>query len=84
MSKTLLQRVEESLDSIRPYLQTDGGDIEVVEITDDLIVKVRLLGACETCPVSYMTMRAGVQESLKRDVPELNGVEALDMQVPSN
>ena len=75
--RELLQRVEESINSIRPYLETDGGNIEVLEITDDMIVKLRLLGNCEDCPMSEMTMTAGVEEAIRRAVPEIAKVEAV-------
>lgn len=76
----LLQRIEKSLDTMRPYLKDDGGNVEVVEITDDLMVKVRLVGACSTCPQSYMTMKAGIEEAVKRSVPEVKGVEAINLK----
>ncbi|MBX2844884.1 MAG: NifU family protein [Saprospiraceae bacterium] len=79
----LIQRIETSLDNVRPYLKADGGDIEVVELTDDFVVKVKLLGACESCPVSFMTMKAGVEENLKRDIPELKRIEALNVAQPT-
>jgi Fe-S cluster biogenesis protein NfuA len=75
--QALLQRVEDSINTIRPYLETDGGNIEVLEITDDMIVKLRLLGNCEDCPMSEMTMTAGVEEAIKRAVPEIAKVEAV-------
>jgi len=75
--QALLQRVEDSINSIRPYLVTDGGNIEVLEITDDMTVKLRLLGNCEDCPMSEMTMTAGVEEAIKRAVPEIMKVEAV-------
>lgn len=75
----LLQRIEASLDTMRPYLKDDGGNVEVVEITDDMIVKVRLVGACSTCPQSYMTMKAGIEEAVKRSVPEVKSVEAVNL-----
>ena len=75
--QALLQRVEDSINSIRPYLETDGGNIEVLEITDDMIVKLRLLGNCEDCPMSEMTMTAGVEEAIKRAVPEIAKVESV-------
>ena len=75
--QALLQRVEDSINTIRPYLVTDGGNIEVLEITDDMIVKLRLLGNCEDCPMSEMTMTAGVEEAIKRAVPEIARVEAV-------
>ena len=73
----ILHRVEESLDSIRPYLETDGGNIEVLEITEDMTVKLKLLGNCGDCPMSEMTMTAGVEEAIKRAVPEITKVEAV-------
>jgi Fe-S cluster biogenesis protein NfuA len=75
--QALLQKVEESINSIRPYLQTDGGNIELLEITDDMTVKLRLLGNCDGCPMSEMTMTAGVEETIKRAVPEIARVEAV-------
>lgn len=77
--KKLWEKIDASLDSIRPYLDRDGGNIEIVEITDDKIVKVKLLGACETCPQSFMTMKTGIEESIKRDVPEIKGIEAINL-----
>lgn len=76
---TILQRVEEALESIRPYLITDGGNVRVVEITDDMIVNLELLGACGTCPMSAMTLKAGVEESIRKAVPEIRGVYAINV-----
>lgn len=73
----LLKEVEESLDTMRPYLQRDAGDVEVVEITDDYVVKVRLLGSCENCPQSFMTMKAGIEEAVRKAVPQIKAVEAV-------
>ncbi|MBC8046401.1 MAG: NifU family protein [Fimbriimonadaceae bacterium] len=75
----ILKKVESSLDTIRPYLKADGGDIQVMEITDDMIVKVKLLGACESCPMSFMTMKAGVEESIKSAIPEIKGIETVSL-----
>ncbi len=77
-NQELIERVELSLDSIRPYLKQDGGDIKVMEITDDMVVKVKLLGACESCPMSFMTMKAGVEATLKKAIPEINSIETVD------
>lgn len=77
--KDLLKKVEDSLDTIRPYLQIDGGNIEVVEITEDNVVKVRLLGNCENCPMSFMTMKAGVEEALRKAVPDIKRIEAINV-----
>ena len=78
-NKELFKRVEASLDTMRPYLNDDGGNVEVVEITDDMVVKVKLVGACSTCPQSFMTMKAGIEESVKRSVPEIKGVQAINL-----
>jgi Fe-S cluster biogenesis protein NfuA len=75
----LLQRVESALDSIRPYLEADGGNVSVEEITPENIVKVRLLGACGSCPMSVMTMKAGIEQAIKRSVPEIEGIEAVNL-----
>lgn len=77
LPKDIYEKVESSLDTIRPYLNADGGDIQVVEITDDMIVRVRLLGACETCPMSFMTMKAGVEESIRNAIPEIKSIETV-------
>jgi Fe-S cluster biogenesis protein NfuA len=78
-TNTILQRVEESLDTMRPYLKDDGGNVEVVAITDEMIVQVKLLGACGNCPQSFMTMKAGIEEAVKRSVPEIKGVVAVNI-----
>lgn len=75
----ILERVEASLDTMRPYLNDDGGNVEVVDITDEMIVRVRLVGACSTCPQSFMTMKAGIEEAVKRAVPEVKGVMAINL-----
>jgi len=69
--------VLKAIDELRPYLHNDGGDMELVEITDDNRVIVKLLGACQTCSVSSVTMKAGLEENLKILVPEIVSVEAL-------
>jgi Fe-S cluster biogenesis protein NfuA len=68
------ERIKTGLDHIRPYLQADGGDIDLVEVTEDMVVMVRLTGACGTCPMSMQTLRAGVEQTLKRVVPEIKQV----------
>jgi len=77
----LTQRIEESLDSIRPYLEADGGNVRIQEITDGRIVKLEFLGACGTCPMSTMTFKAGVEEAIKRAVPEIKGIEVVNLTV---
>ena len=76
---TLLERVEQALDSIRPYLQTDGGDVSVQEITPDNIVKLRLLGTCASCSMSIMSFKAGLEQAFKKSVPEITAVEAINL-----
>ncbi len=74
----LLERIESALSSVRPHLQVDGGDVEVVEVTDDMHVKIRWTGMCETCSMSAMTLRAGIQEAIRGKIPEIVGVEAIN------
>ena len=71
------EKVEKAIGKIRPFLQRDGGDIELVDIQDG-VVKVRLKGACSCCPMSQMTLREGVGRALKKDVPEIVRVEAVE------
>ena len=66
-----------ALDSIRPFLQADSGDVELVNVSEDGIVTVKLTGACEICPMSVMTLRAGIERSLLRQVPGIKRVEAV-------
>ena len=72
--KTILDKIEGALDEIRPYLEADEGDIRLIEVTDDMVVKVKLLGACSDCNVSMMTMKSGVEQAIKRAVPEIKEV----------
>jgi Fe-S cluster biogenesis protein NfuA len=74
----LLSRIEDALNSIRPHLLVDGGDVEFVELTDDMHVKIKWLGMCESCNMSSMTLRAGIQEAICGNVPEVMGVEAVN------
>ena len=74
----MLDRIEAALEKIRPLI-ADGGNVKVLEITHDLVVKLELEGACESCPMSPMTMKAGIEEALKRDIPELKGIVAVNV-----
>lgn len=76
--KQLLQKVENALDSVRPHLEVDGGNVEIVEITADKRVKIKWLGTCESCSMSAMTMRAGISEAIKLHAPEIQSVEAVN------
>jgi Fe-S cluster biogenesis protein NfuA len=69
------ERVQELIDQIRPNLQADGGDIELVDITADNVVQVRLQGACHGCPGAAMTLKMGVERLLKKSIPEIKSVE---------
>jgi Fe-S cluster biogenesis protein NfuA len=73
----IIEQINKTIDSIRPYLQSDGGDIEFVEITDDMIIKVKLTGACEACPFSVHTLKAGVEIALKKEIPQIKEVIAV-------
>ena len=75
----LLKRVEIALDTIRPYLETDGGNVSIEEITPENVVRLRLLGSCGSCPMSIMTLKAGIEQAIKRAVPEITGVEAVNL-----
>lgn len=75
----IVTKVNTAIDVIRPYLQNDGGDISLVEITEDLTVKVKLHGACGSCPYSLMTLKNGVEQAIRRDVPEIKEVVAVNM-----
>jgi Fe-S cluster biogenesis protein NfuA len=72
--EAIRKRVEQALAKIRPYLVADGGDIAVVDITDDMVVKVELKGACVGCPFSMQTLKAGVEIAIKKEVPEIKEV----------
>lgn len=78
MVKIERDKVEKILTSIRPYLQADDGDIELINITDTGIVEVKLLGACADCPLSLMTLRAGVERALMKEIPEIRRVESIN------
>lgn len=69
------EKVEQALGEIRPALQADGGDVELVDVTPDGIVKVKLTGACHGCPMAEMTLRQGIETHLKEKVPEVTSVE---------
>lgn len=71
------EKIKIAIQSIRPYLQKDGGDVEFVEYTTEQIVKVKLIGACSNCDMSAMTLKAGIEESIKNVLPEVKGVEAI-------
>ena len=71
------EKVEAALAEVRPALQRDGGDVELVEVTEDSVAKVRLTGACRGCPMAQMTLQMGIERVLKEKIPELKAVEAV-------
>ena len=81
--QVLISKINEALEQIRPFLRDDDGDIEFIELTDDLVVKVRLLGACKSCSMSAMTLKGDVEESIKKFIPELKGVVAIEEEMQS-
>ena len=78
MSEQLSEKVAVALETIRPYLNADGGDVELVNVSDEGIVEVRLIGACVGCPMSQMTLRAGIERALIREVPGIRRVESVE------
>ena len=71
------ERVERTLAKVRPFLQADGGDVELVSVSEEGVVKVRLTGACGGCPMATMTLKAGIERVLKKEVPEVKRVESV-------
>jgi len=74
---TLKEKVENALEKVRPSLQADGGDVQLLDVGEDGIVKVRLTGACGGCPMSQMTLKMGIERILKQNIPEIQAVEAV-------
>jgi len=78
-NKELIGKVKNVIDQIRPYLEADGGNIQFVNLTDDNVVNVKLQGACKSCPMSLMTLKSGVEDAMKKALPEIKSVEAINM-----
>lgn len=78
ITSDIILRINQALDEIRPHLAVDGGNIELVEVTDDRIVKIKWLGNCEHCAMSEMTMRAGIEQAIRSKWPEIFKVEAVN------
>jgi Fe-S cluster biogenesis protein NfuA len=76
---SLLDQVEAALDTIRPYLEADGGNVSIEEITPEGVVKLKLLGSCGSCPMSIMTLKAGIEQAIKKAVPEITAIEAINL-----
>ncbi|MEO9869096.1 NifU family protein [Ekhidna sp.] len=80
----LVERVEKALNTIRPYLEADGGDVKVLEVDKEMNVVLELMGNCGSCPMSTMTLKAGVEEAIKREVPEIKSVHAVNVTSPDD
>lgn len=78
INNSIFSKVSATLEKIRPYLQADGGDIELVEVSDDMVVKVRLTGACDGCPYSMQTLKGGVEQALMKEIPGITEVVAVN------
>ncbi|MDG1276695.1 MULTISPECIES: NifU family protein [Algoriphagus] len=79
MTTELREQIEFALDTIRPYLEADGGNVRIVELTEDRVLRIEMLGNCGSCPMSTMTLKAGVEEAIKRAIPEIVRVEAVNL-----
>jgi len=77
----ILDKIEASLNTMRPYLKDDGGNVEIVDITDEGVLRLRLLGSCSSCPQSFMTMKAGIETAVRQAVPEIKSVVAVNLQI---
>lgn len=75
--KDIREKIENTLESIRPYLMADGGNVEFVDVSDDMVVKLKLLGTCSTCTMSRFTMKAGIEDSLIKAIPSIKSVVAI-------
>ncbi|MES2829116.1 MAG: NifU family protein [Bacteroidota bacterium] len=78
----LTEQVEQALETIRPYLLADGGDVAIEEITEDNVVKLKLLGNCGSCKMSFMTMKAGIEQAIMKSVPQITSVVAVNLAEP--
>ncbi|WP_154856507.1 NifU family protein [Cyclobacterium xiamenense] len=74
-------QIELALDTIRPYLEADGGNVRVIGLSSDMVLQLELTGACSSCPMSTMTLKAGVEEAIKKAIPEITKVEAVNVEV---
>jgi Fe-S cluster biogenesis protein NfuA len=78
MNNDIVKKIEHALDDIRPYLRSDGGDISFLSIDENYEVRVKLMGACENCPMSFQTMKSGVEKAIQKAVPEVKKVITVD------
>jgi len=81
MESELKNKIEFALDTIRPYLEADGGNVRIVELTEDMVLRIEMMGSCGSCPMSTMTLKAGVEDAIKRAIPEITKVEAINLTV---
>lgn len=77
VNEQIMEKIKHAINMVRPYLIADGGDVELIEVSDDLVVKVKLTGACEGCPFSVQTLRAGIEQAIRNEVPELKELISL-------
>lgn len=75
----LISRIESALETVRPYLKADGGNVKILEVTEDMTVRLELEGSCSSCPMSAMTFKAGLEEAILKAIPEINKVEAANL-----
>ena len=76
---SLSDQVEAALDTIRPYLEADGGNVSIEDITPENVVRLKLLGSCGSCPMSIMTLKAGIEQAIMKAVPQITAIEALNL-----
>ncbi|MEX2591908.1 MAG: NifU family protein [Anditalea sp.] len=81
MLENYKEKIEEALDNIRPYLEADGGNVRIIELSEDMVLKLELLGNCGSCPMSTMTLKAGVEETIKKAIPEIKKVVAINVEI---
>ncbi len=74
----ILNNINTAINEVRPYLRADGGDVELIDLTPDNTVKVRLMGACDGCPFSVMTLKAGIEQAIRKKFPEMKALEAVE------
>jgi Fe-S cluster biogenesis protein NfuA len=78
LREEIIQKIDSAISEVRPYLNADGGDVELVDLTEDNTVKVRLTGACDGCPFSMMTLKAGIEQAIRKKFPEMKELVAVD------
>jgi Fe-S cluster biogenesis protein NfuA len=81
MLENYKEKIEEALDNIRPYLEADGGNVRIIDLSEDMVLKLELLGNCGSCPMSNMTLKAGVEETIKKAIPEIKKVVAINVEI---